>query len=338
MPTARELMPWLFVQGGDGYNMSLSPSSFMTSPDTSFTHSGMPGYDNHLATGFSQPAPLSTYGFGLGPNPIHAPQSFMTYATSPDIYNPATSYAVQPPYSDFYTPVTATLTNQMANMAIGGSPAGGSGVIYTEQRGIQIRDISRRASGDQIRKMIREVAGPEVSLVNAIEIPSDKDGNPRGLAFVHFSTADLARRMARHLNGVEFKGRKLQVRLMKDGEAIFGGGGGGGSVASLGAASPSKPSRGSKHHHSQSSKDEKRRADRKDKTGGSGTGTGSASKDPLLALSSGNDAPLVVGGSTTAKSTSSSSSSPSSKGRGKKSSVVIADGSSSSIGRDADTR
>lgn len=315
--------------------MSLSPSSFMTSADTSFSHSGMPGYDNHLAMGFSQPTPLSTYGFGMGSYPIHAPQSLMTYATSPGIYNQATSYAVQPPFNDFYPPVTTTLTHQMANMAIGGA-AGGGGVVYTEQRGIQIRDISRRASGDQIRKMIYEVAGPEVSLVNAIEIPSDKDGNPRGLAFVHSSTADLARRMAKHLNGIEFKGRKLQVRLMKEGEAIFDSGGSGSFVASTGAASLSKPHRGSKHHHhSQSSKDDKRRAERKDKTGGSSAGTGSASKGFPPLSSRGKDAPMVVGGSVTAKPASSSSRSP--KGNSKKS-VVIADGSNSSVGRDADKR
>lgn len=336
MPTARELMPWFPAQVGDGYNMSLSPSSFMTSPDTSFSHSGMPGYDNHFATGYSQPSPLSTYSFGLGPSPIHAAQSFMTYTTSPGIYNQAASYAAQSAYSDFYPPVTATLANQMANMAISGSPAGGGGVVFTEQRGIQIRDISRRASGDQIRKMIYEVAGPEVGLVNAIEIPSDKDGNPRGLAFVHSGTADLARRMAKHLNGVEFKGRKLQVRLMKDGEPIFGSGGGG-TVVSTGGATPSKPHRGSKHHHhSQSSKDDKRRAERKDKTGGSGSSSGSASKSSSYSSFEAKDAPLVVGGSVTPRPASSSSRSP--KGKSKKSSVVIADGSSSAVGRDVDKR
>lgn len=303
--------------------MSLPPASFMTSADTSFSHSVMPIYDNSLATGFSQPAPLLAYGFGLGPTPVQTTHSFMTYTTSPDIYNPAASYAVQPPYNDFYPPVTTALTDQMANMAIGGSSsAAGGGVIYTEQRGIQIRDISRRASGDQIRKMIREVAGPEASLVNAIEVPSDKDGNPRGLAFVHFGTADLARRMASHLNGVEFKGRKLQVRLMKDGEAIFGGGGGG-SMASTGTPSALKPHRGSKHHHHPSSKDDKRRSERMPSS--SGSGSGSVSKSPPSS-SGGKNAPLVVGGSVTAKSASATSSST--KDKGKRSSVIIADGSS----------
>lgn len=309
----------------------------MSSPDTPFAHSGMSGYDNQFATGFSQPAPLSTYGFGLGPNTIHAPQSFMAYTTPSDMFNPAAAlYAVQPPYSDYYPPVTAALTNQMASMTIGGSPAGGGGVIFTEQRGIQIRDIPRRTSSDQIRKMIREVAGSEVSLVNAIEIPSDQDGNPRGLAFVHFGSADLARRMARHLNGVEFKGRKLQVRLMKDGEAIFDSGGSGGvvSVASAGSANLSKSHRGSKHHHhhhhhhSQSSKDDRRRTERIDKSSGPGAGTGTNNTSRSSRPSS--------GGSDGAKP--SSSSSQSLKSKGKKSCVVIADGSSSSVGRDADKR
>lgn len=322
MPMARALMHRIFSQGGDGYNMSLPPANFMASADTSFAHSVMPIYDNSLATGFAQPAPLLAYGFGLGPNPVQTSQSFVTYTTSPDVYNPATSYAVQPPYNDFYPPATTTLTDQMANMDIGGNSsagAGGGGVIYTEQRGIQIRDISRRASGDQIRKMIREVAGPEVSLVNAIEVPYDKDGNPRGLAFVHFGTADLARRMASHLNGVEFKGRKLQVRLMKDGEAIIGGSGGG-SMASTSAASTLKPHRGSKHHHNPSSKDDKRRSERI-----SGSGSGSASKSPPSS-SRGKNVPLVVGGSVTAKSASATPSST--KDKGKRSSVIIADGSS----------
>lgn len=293
--------------------MSLTPSSYMTSPDASFSDSVMPsgGYHNsHLATGFS------AYGF-------QAPQSFMS-PYGPDggpqaIYGPPASYAVQPPYGDFYPATTGALTNQMASMALGG------GVIYTEQRGIQIRAISQRASADQIRGMLREVTGPEAHLINSIEVPTEKDGKTRCLAFVHFATADLARRMARHLNGVEFKGRKLQVRLMKDGDAISGGDANNATLAGTAAGGSSSSSsrlhhRGSKHssshHHHQTNKDDRRRAERKDKA----TSTTSRSS-----------APLVVGGSVTAKSSSAVKDKGKDKDKhsgSKKSSVVIADGSS----------
>lgn len=243
--------------------------------------------------------------------------------------NLAISYAVQAPYKDYYPPVTTSLTNQMANMTIGGSPTGA--VIYTEQRGIQIRDISRRASAEQIRKMLREVTGPEVNLISDIQIPSDKDGNPRGLAFVRFHTADLAKRMERHLHGVEFKGRKLQVRLMKDGEAIYGSGGG------SSVASSSKPHRGTKHHHQSSKEDSSRRAERRDRGRPEKASSSSTSSPP----SSSSKAPLVVGGTPVVKSTASTSSSSkdeSKEGHSKNSSVVIADGSSGRRHSDADRR
>lgn len=319
IPTARELMPHFFSQGGEGYNISLPPSSFMACADVSFPHAVMPGYDS-LPTGFSQPSPLSMYGFGPCHNPIQGPHLFMNYPTSEGsqaIYSSPTSYAVQPPYHTEYYPRSATaITNQMANMAIGGGPIGG--VVYTEQRGIHLRDISRRASEEQIRRMIRDATGPEVNLINLVEVPLDKDRNPRGWASVHFHSADLARRMVERLHGYDFKGRKLQVRLMKEGEAINGSSG-------TAAAAGSRQHRSGKHQSSR--KDESRRTERKERERGDKTSSNNSASKTCTPSSSSKSTPLVVGGNLTAKSTISSSKEKDKHGK-RSSTVVIVDGSS----------
>lgn len=318
MPAARELMPRRFAQGGapDGYSVSMSSSSFTTSPDTSFSQGLVPGYDPY-STGFSPPAP---YGFGP------AQQSFVSaYPSSSDgsqaMYNATSAYAVQPPtYNDYYPASTSALTTQMSTMAFGGP--GGGGVIYTEQRGVHIRDISRRASEDQIRKMIRDITGPEASLIEMIKIPA-QDGNPRGHAFIHYRSANLAKRMVEHLHGYEFKGRKLQARLMKEGEAISGG--------FVAASDPSPPpsskqqrsSSGAKHHRHK--KEDGRRPERKERDSRAQKSASKTTSSALASSSSSSKAvPLVVGGNL-----ANASSSASSKERhGKKSAIVIADGSS----------
>lgn len=204
---------------------------------------------------------------------------------------------------------------------------GSAGVIYTEQRGIQIRNISQRASKEQVHKMIAQATGPESHLIHSIEVPADKDGNSRRLAFVHYRNASLARRMAGHLDGVEFMGRKLQVRLMKDGDAILGN--------TSSAASSSSSSQSSKTHRSSKQQycSSSRRDDkRKDKYGPS-----SAISSKTSPPSKKSNTPLVVGGSIPTSSSNDKgkgkgkevSSSSSVAGGGKKTSgVVIVDGSS----------
>lgn len=337
MPAACELMPQNFAQGGaapDGYSMSMSSSSFMTGPDTSFSQGLVASYEP-LPTAFSAPAP---YGFA----PVQ--QSFLSaYPPSSDgsqaMYNAPTAYAVQPPtYNDYYPPSTSAMTTQMSNLAIGNHPAGG--VIYTEQRGVHIRDISRRASEDQIRNMIRDVTGPEASLIEMIKVPT-QDGTPRGHAFIHFRSANLAKRMVDHLNGYEFKGRKLQVRLMKEGEAISGGGGA--VAASTASQSSSKqqqqqPPRSSgsgKHHRPR--KEDGKRAERKERDNKPQKSTSKVVASTTLVASKSSTAdPLVVGGYPATASSSSTSSAK--EKHGKKSSVIIADGSSGHRPSDGDKR
>lgn len=322
LPAARELMmPRCFAQQDD-YSMSINCSSFMTSPDMSFSQGHISGYDPLMAPtssgGFPHPTP---YGFDA----VHTvqPQAFMpAYPMSSDgtqvLYGAPTSYAVQPPaYNDYYPPAnTAALTSQMSNMNIA---SGAGGVVFTEQRGVHIRDISRRASEDQIRKMIREVTGPEAAAsIETIKVPVQDGGAPRGHAFVHFRNASLARRLVDYLNGQEFKGRKLQVRLMKEGDAINGSSGGA-SFTTATATTTSSASSSSKHrsagkhhgsHHAGGSSDRKQ-SERKDRDRPEKSSTSKA-------------APLVVGTPATALASSSSK-----EKHGKKpSSVVIADGSS----------
>ncbi|ROV98205.1 hypothetical protein VSDG_04433 [Cytospora chrysosperma] len=211
----------MYGQSSRSYTMSMSPSSYMATPDTVYSQTVVPSW-NTLA---SQSDPISAYGYGS------ATQSYYGYPTVPDgqqaLYDHSPSYAVQPvqpynEYGEYYaSPTTMTLSSQFADLAVGTSSAtGGGGVVYTEQRGIHIRDLSRRASEDQVRKLIREAAGREADLINGIEVPLDKDRNPRGWALVHFRSADLARRMVGVLDGAEFKGRKLGVRLLKEGETV----------------------------------------------------------------------------------------------------------------------
>ncbi|KAJ4425071.1 hypothetical protein N0V82_000353 [Gnomoniopsis sp. IMI 355080] len=315
--------------------MSTSSSGFMSSPDTSFSQGHIAaGYDP-FPTVFTPPTP---YGFST------MQQSFIsTYPPSSDgtqaMYNASAAYAVQPPtYNDYYPPSTSALTTQMSNMALGShSGGGGGGIIYTEQRGVHIRDISRRASEDQIRKMIRDVTGPEASLIEMIKIPA-QDGSPRGHAFIHCRSASLATRLVNHLHGYEFKDRKLQARLMKEGEAI-----GGGFVATTSSLSPSvKPQRSSgssssgssKHHRHR--KEDGRRTERKERDS---RPPKSASKTVSSTFASSSKSsttvpPLVVGGNL---ATASLSASPKEK-HGKKSLVVIADGSSGRRPSDADSQ
>ncbi|PSS03741.1 hypothetical protein BD289DRAFT_478236 [Coniella lustricola] len=306
-------------------------------------------YEQFPSHAFTQSPPcLPNYGFtasyncsqvGIPPSP-----SFYSLSATPDcsqLYEPVSSYAVQSPYSDYYGPVTTSLNEQFAGMAMTGNT---SGVIYTEQRGIQIRDISRRATADQIRKMLREATAPEANLISDIHIPFDKEGKPRGLAFVRFRTADIAKQMEMRLHGADFKGKKLQVRLMKDGEAISGYGRPTSSVTSSRIATTHS---NNKHQQHQSRKgDDGRRSERKDREKSGKAGGYLSSKATSTPPSSSHKTPLVVAGSCAANSTvsttshassaSSATKSPRTKGKekhDKRPSVVIVDGSSCSGSR-----
>lgn len=333
VPATQALMPMFVVQDRRSFPMPISPSRYMTRPGASFSHGAiMPSYDVRAAD-YPQPSlPTTTYGF-YG-SAVEAQQPFYGYPGAPDrqqaLYNPSASYAVQPvqPYNEYSPPPPpnmAVLTNQLADLTVGGG-----GMVFTEQRGIHIRELSRRASYEQVRRLICEAAGREASLINLVDVPLDKDGNPRGYAMVHFRTADLARRMKERLHEVDFKGRKLQVRLLKEGEAVGVGG----------FAAVAGPSRGhghvhrsGKHHSPSTRKDEGRRTERRDKDKERGIDSGE--KKASSSSSDSKGAPLVVGGGAEASSSLSSSSS-SFKGRdqgkekhgSKKTAVVIADGSS----------
>lgn len=346
VPAAQALMPMCFVQDGGSFSMPMSPSSYMTSPGASFSHGAMMPSCDVLTATYPQPSlPTTTYGYyGSG---VEAQQPFYGYQAAPDrqpaLYNHPASYAVQPiqPYSDYYPPPPpppnmAVLTNQMADLTMGGGAAPGGGVVYTEQRGIHIRELSRRASEEQVRRMICEAAGREASLINVVEVPLDKEGSPRGYAIVHFRSADLARRMVARLHGVDFKGRKLQVRLLKEGEAV-GVGGGCGAVASPPTRGHGHGHRSGRHHSSSARRDDGRRAERRDRD--KERGADRVEKKISLSTSSSvsKGMPLVVGGGFSAAEASlcsspSSSSKSKDKGKekhgGKKSTVVIADGSS----------
>lgn len=356
VPAAQALMPTCFVQDGGSFSMPMSPSSYMTSPGASFSHGAMMPSCDLLTAAYPQPSVPTAATYGYYGSGVEAQQPFYGYQAAPDrhpaLYNQSASYAVQPiqPYSEYYPPPPpppshsmAVLTNQMADMTMGGAAASSGGVVYTEQRGIHIRELSRRASEEQVRRMICDAAGRETSLINGVEVPLDKEGNPRGYALVHFRSADLARRMVTRLHGVDFKGRKLQVRLLKEGEAV--GVGGCGAVTSAPARGHGHGHRSGRHHHQHHSssvrRDDGRKAERRDRDKERGPDRGDKQVSSLSTSSSASKGmPLVVGGgfSGDAEASSPLCSSPSSsskskdKGKekhgGKKSAVVIADGSS----------
>ncbi|KAJ4391462.1 hypothetical protein N0V93_005079 [Gnomoniopsis smithogilvyi] len=358
--SARELMPQRFAQGGarDGYSMSMSSSGFMTSPETSFSQGHVAGGYDPYSTGFPPPPP---YGYGT------VQQSFVSTYHPPSsdgpqaMYTASAAYAVQPTtYHDYYPPSTSALTTQMSNLAIGNYSSGGGGgagggggggVIYTEQRGVHIRDISRRASEDQIRKMICDVTESEASLIEMIKIPV-QDGTPRGHAFIHCRSASLAKCLVDHFHGHEFKGRKLQARLMKEGEAISSGfgaatpsppppsvkpqrsSGSGSSSSGKSSGSSSSISSGSRHHRHR--KEDSERTERKERD--SRAPEKGASKTVSSSNGGSKTVPLVVGGNLATASSSDSSSAVPAEKHGKKSSVVIADGSSGRRPSDTDSQ
>lgn len=220
------------------------------------------------------------------------------------------------------------MNNQMARLALAESPLGG--VIFTEQRGIHIREISRRTSEEELRRMVTEATGTEAGLIKLIDAPLDKNRNSSGWASVHFHSTDLARRMVDRLNGAEFKGKTLQVRLMKEGEAIYYGPAAAAATGSSRTPSSAKQHhRGSKHHHR---REDGKKTERKERDRGEKASTFERPAPSAFGK------PLVVGGSetnnltaTSATASSSSSKAKEKQGGGKKTSttVIIADGSSS---------
>ncbi|EOO02756.1 hypothetical protein UCRPA7_1723 [Phaeoacremonium minimum UCRPA7] len=185
------------------------------------------------------------------------PPSF-SYAQSPSYYGyspaPSTeqySYGTSGASgsgSDYYGTYTDPPgMHQPAGLAPTAPPGG---LVRTEQRGVLIREISRRASQAAVDKLLRDTAVNDAALIVEITIPVDKDRNPRGWATMMFSTTDAALRMINRINKIEFKGRRLSAKIFKEGEAV--------SVE--GSAS------GKQHHHHQKDNGKK---DRKDKGGSS---------------------------------------------------------------------
>lgn len=330
------------IQSNKRHAVPVSSASYMATPDSVYTQAIMPSW-NTLA---SQPDPMSAYGYGS------AAQAYYGYPAAPDrqpaMYDHSASYAVQPaqPYGEYYAPPAAmSLAGPPAELPAGPAattaprpprPLPAGGVVYTEQRGIHIRELPRRASEEQVRRMVREAAGREADMISLVEVPLDRDRNPRGWALAHFRTADLARRMVGVLDGAEFKGRRLEVRLLKEGEAVGSSGGGGAAGAPAVPSSSSSSSRGhrSGRQHGDRREDgaKKREKDRGERGGGS-----SKASPPV---SSGKSGPLVVGSSTVSEASSSRDRGLKGKGKEKerhgggssgnncsKFSVVIADGS-----------
>ncbi|KAJ9154762.1 hypothetical protein NKR23_g2437 [Pleurostoma richardsiae] len=228
---------------------STSPGThaYATASGTLFPSSSSPDY-NQGPYGFSTPAystyyqqpPTATsydsnipYGMqsAYSQAPPQVPQysyvqspSFVNYTPQPTNLYQGGAYQYAPQgYGDYYSTTSGAAGS--SSVPSQGSLASPPGLIYTEQRGIHIREISRRAAVADVHSMIVNLAGDDAGNIVKMDI-AVKDKSPRGFATVGFTTLEVAQRMVARLNGFEFSGRKLQVRLLKEGEPVGDGGGG----------------------------------------------------------------------------------------------------------------
>jgi hypothetical protein len=94
--------------------------------------------------------------------------------------------------------------------------------VYTEQRRIIIRQLERRSlSRQQIHTLIRDHVGPDASDdILEMDIPRDGENATKGFAFVLFGSSDTAKRAVSSLDGLDFKGRTLEVRPTVEGVSV----------------------------------------------------------------------------------------------------------------------
>lgn len=192
----------------------MSPGlTYLRSPDQHYTYPGTSSYD--MSSSYPQALPTSmptSFGYTQAP-------SYYGYPPAPS--NDQYSYGAggaSGSGSDYYGPYTDPPGMPPSTGLAPTAPPGG--LVRTEQRGIHIREISRRVGQNTVDKFLRETAGDDANLILNITVPMDKDRNLRGWATMMFSTNDAALRMVTRLNKIEFKGRKLSAKVFKEGETI----------------------------------------------------------------------------------------------------------------------
>lgn len=131
------------------------------------------------------------------------PPTYHPYAMYPttQAYPSISPYAVQAPQA----PVYSTSTNGMPVNVRGGA-------VLTEARGIFIRNLSYKATSDDLNKLLYTVGIP----VDSQLLRDPRTGVFKGLATARFGSKEEAQYAASYLNGREHMGMTIHVRMDTD--------------------------------------------------------------------------------------------------------------------------
>ncbi|KAL2181420.1 uncharacterized protein P884DRAFT_234023 [Thermothelomyces heterothallicus CBS 202.75] len=163
-----------------------------------------------------------------------------------------------------HSPLQGDMTaNHINNNSNNNSSNGGRPAVFVEKRKILIRGLERNGlSPAVVTDLLVQNAGIGATpgQVKKVELPLNKDGKARGIAYITFSTEELAGAAVTALEGCKAgASRKLSARLVVEGVSPEGsddggprpyqrlaGGGGGGSRGGGGTGSSSKRGAGGK--------------------------------------------------------------------------------------------
>lgn len=131
---------------------------------------------------------------------------------------PAQHYAHRAVQDAQYAQVIPPTEQTIPRMAFGTQhlPVNGTnGVIPTETRGVLIRNLHFLLTQADVRAKFGRIG----TVVHCI-VSRDASGRSRGSATVKFSTLDEARLAVDTFDGCDWRDRTLQVRLLREGEAV----------------------------------------------------------------------------------------------------------------------
>lgn len=135
----------------------------------------------------------SRYSYGMYPQ-------IQGYAMQPPVYAPVPVY---PAYALPAPPVYSTSTNGMPVNVRGGA-------ILTEARGIFIRNLSYKCTPQDLNGWLLQTVGYPIDIQF---LRDGKTGVFKGVATVKFASKELAQQAVNTLNGREYMGMTLHVRM-----------------------------------------------------------------------------------------------------------------------------
>ncbi|KAL2024635.1 hypothetical protein VTK56DRAFT_6836 [Thermocarpiscus australiensis] len=201
----------------------------LATTSVSFTGPGSVAYQTAVdATGaFSHPVatgPQLTIPQGMGyqeaaspaPGTVPSGAAHYPYGTSGVRYSPGAEYVIggqgYTGYGDAWAPEAVQAAQPGQTIVYGSEDPG----VVIEQRKIIIINLEREGlSRAGVVDLIAQHAGIDANAagqIEKVELPVNKDGRARGIAFVTFGTAELAGTAVAALDGREVAGRKLSAR------------------------------------------------------------------------------------------------------------------------------